>query len=109
MRAGSLTPSPVCRRYPEHGVLRCDWFERFDGRPPIDRNVCSGPWCALEVAAQDRSAALYVNFLQCDRFPATVTQHSTPPGRAHVAYPVGVLTEHGNQVPAVAVVGDDRR
>ena len=52
---------------------------------------------------------VYLNFLQHDRFPVTVAQHGAPPGRADVADPVGVLAEHGNQVPAVVVVGDDRR
>jgi hypothetical protein len=99
----------VFRRYQEHRVSRCNRLECFGGCPPIDGNVRPGPRCALQVAAQDRSAAVYVNFLQCDRFPDTVTEHGTPCGRPYIAYPVGVLTEHGNQVPAAVVVGDDGR
>ena len=56
---------------------------------------------------QDRSAALDGDFPEHDWFPAAVTQHGTPAGRAYVADPAGVLTEHGHQVPPALIVGDD--
>jgi hypothetical protein len=59
--------------------LRCDGFERLDGRPVIYRDVCPGAWRALEVTAQDRSAAVYLNLVQRDRFPAAVAHHGMPP------------------------------
>jgi glycine/D-amino acid oxidase-like deaminating enzyme len=103
--AARLTPETG---YPEHGIARCDSFERFDGRLGIDGEVCSGTRRAPEVAAQDRRAATYLHFLQGDLFPAAVTQYGLPPGCAHVADPVRIVTEHGNQVPAIVIVGDDR-
>src|SRR6516162_5977325 len=77
--AGSSARSLLRRRYAEHRVSSCDWFERLDRRPVVDGDVCPGTRCALEVAAQDRSALVYVNFVQHDRFPVTMAQRGVPP------------------------------
>ena len=106
---GAQLPSPQLSGTPGSALRSARTLRRAPGNRQ-DRQECAlwPPARAGGSSAGSQRAGL-CQLRKYDRFAVPVAQRGGPPGRADVADPAGTLTEHGHQVPFVAVVGDDRR
>ena len=64
------------------------------------------PGGQIQVALEDRCPLLGVDFHEAHRLPPAVAQHGLTVCRLHVAHPVGLAAQHGDEIALALDVGD---